>query len=147
MVRAQLNFAFGPFRRPAFPEIPIRASREALAILASEEAPPEDDAHIVPVRQERLCRRYRELDESLAVEWAEGQRDAIPFALGKLSIPRVEVRCRRPDHGDDNRLADARLSEADDLYVVIGASTPLPTRRRSGLSVPPVSSFANSVPR
>jgi hypothetical protein len=60
--------------------------REALAFFAADEAPsPEDDVRIVPVRQEQLkatlSERFRELDAPLLVEWADGRRDAVLFAL------------------------------------------------------------------
>ena len=60
--------------------------RHALAFFAAEEAPaPEDDVEIVPLRQEqlqeRLGQRYHELDTPLLVEWADGRRDAVVFAL------------------------------------------------------------------
>ena len=64
--------------------------RHALAFFAAEEAPaPEDDVRIVPVRQEqlqeRLGQRYRELDTPLLVEWADGRREAVLFALEEES--------------------------------------------------------------
>ena len=64
--------------------------RRALAFFAAEEAPaPEDDVRIVPVRQEqlqeRLGQRYRELDTPLLVEWADGRREAVLFALEEES--------------------------------------------------------------
>ena len=64
--------------------------REALAFFAAEEAPrPEDDVRIVPVRQEqlkeRLGDRYRALDAPLLVDWADGRRDAVVFALEEES--------------------------------------------------------------
>ena len=60
--------------------------RDALAFFAPEEAPaPDDPVRIVPVRQEqlqqRLGDRFRELDVPLLVEWADGRREAILFAL------------------------------------------------------------------
>ncbi|MCY3821613.1 MAG: DUF4351 domain-containing protein [Gammaproteobacteria bacterium] len=64
--------------------------RDALAFFAAEEAPlPEDDARVIPIRQEqlqeRLGERYRELDTPLLVEWADGHREAILFALEEES--------------------------------------------------------------
>ena len=60
--------------------------RHALAFFAPEEAPgSEDDVRILPVRQEqlqeRLGQRYHELDPPLRVDWADGRRDAVVFAL------------------------------------------------------------------
>ena len=60
--------------------------RQALEFFAPEEAPaPEDDVRILPVRQqqlqERLGQRYHELDTPLRVDWADGRRDAVVFAL------------------------------------------------------------------
>ena len=64
--------------------------REALAFFAAEEAPaPEDDVHIVPLRQEQLKERlaasYRALDAPLLVKWADGRRKAVVFALEEES--------------------------------------------------------------
>ena len=64
--------------------------REALAFFAPAEAPsPDDDVRIVPARQEqlkeRLGDRYRELDVPLLVEWRDGRRDAVLFALEEES--------------------------------------------------------------
>ena len=60
--------------------------RDALAFFAADEAPlPEDEVQIIPARQEQLQERlgnhYRELDVPLLVEWADGRREAILFAL------------------------------------------------------------------
>ncbi len=60
--------------------------RHALTFFAPEEAPaPEDDVEIVPLRQEqlqeRLGQRYHELDTPLQVQWADGRREAVVFAL------------------------------------------------------------------
>ena len=64
--------------------------REALAFFAPTEAPaPGDDVRIVPARQEqlkeRLGDRWRELDVPLLVEWRDGRRDAVLFALEEES--------------------------------------------------------------
>ena len=64
--------------------------RDALAFFAPEEAPmPEDEVRIIPARQEqlqeRLGKHYRELDVPLLVEWADGQREAVLFALEEES--------------------------------------------------------------
>ena len=68
-----------------FKNLIVDYPREALAFFAPEEAPlPDDEASIVPVRQEqlkeRLGDRFRELDAPLLVEWADG-RAPIVFAL------------------------------------------------------------------
>ena len=60
--------------------------REALAFFAAGEAPSaEDGVRIVPARQEQLQEvlsgRYRELDVPLLVEWTDGRREAVLFAL------------------------------------------------------------------
>ena len=64
--------------------------RDALAFFAPTEAPaPDDDVRIVPARQEqmqeRLGERWRELDVPLLVEWRDGCRDAVLFALEEES--------------------------------------------------------------
>ena len=60
--------------------------REALDFFAPDEAPkPDDDVRIVPLRQEQLQERlgshWRELDVPLLVEWRDGRREAVLFAL------------------------------------------------------------------
>ena len=78
--------------------------RHALEFFAPEEAPrPEDDVHILPVRQEqlqeRLGQRYHELDTPLRVDWADGRREAVVFALeeetdwGRFSPHRLARYC------------------------------------------------------
>ena len=67
--------------------------RDALAFFAPEEAPaPADQVRIVPARQEqlkeRLGNRFRELDVPLLVEWADGRREAVLFALEEESDAR-----------------------------------------------------------
>ena len=64
--------------------------REALAFFAAEKAPlPEDTVRIIPARQEQLQehlgKHYRELDVPLLVEWVDGRREAILFALEEES--------------------------------------------------------------
>ena len=64
--------------------------RHALEFFAPEEAPgPRDDVRILPVRQEqlqqRLGQRHRELDTPLLVEWPDGRREAVLFALEEES--------------------------------------------------------------
>ncbi len=78
--------------------------RHALAFFAPEEAPgPGHDVEIVPLRQEqlqeRLGQRYHELDTPLRVDWADGRRDAVVFALeeetdgGRFSPHRLARYC------------------------------------------------------
>ena len=78
--------------------------RQALSFFAPEEAPaPDDDVDIVPLRQEqlqeRLGQRYHELDTPLRVDWADGRRDAVVFALeeetdgGRFSPHRLAHYC------------------------------------------------------
>ena len=78
--------------------------RHALAFFAPEEAPaPDDDVDIVPLRQEqlqeRLGQRYHELDTPLQVQWADGRREAVVFALeeetdgGRFSPHRLAHYC------------------------------------------------------
>ncbi|MDE0053960.1 MAG: DUF4351 domain-containing protein [Gammaproteobacteria bacterium] len=67
--------------------------RDALAFFGGDEAPLEqDDARIIPIRQEqlqeRLGERFRELDTPLLVEWAEGRREAVLFVLEEESDSR-----------------------------------------------------------
>ena len=73
-----------------FKNLIVDYPREALAFFAAEEAPgPEDDVHIVPLRQEQLKERlaasYRALDAPLLVKWADGRREAVVFALEEES--------------------------------------------------------------
>ena len=73
-----------------FKNLIVDYPREALAFFAAEEAPgPEDDVHIVPLRQEQLQERpgdrYRVLDAPLLVEWVDGGREAVVFALEEES--------------------------------------------------------------
>ena len=73
-----------------FKNLIVEYPRQALQFFAPEEAPARDDeASCVPVRQEqlkaRLRGRFRELDVPLLVEWADGRRDAILFALEEES--------------------------------------------------------------
>ena len=73
-----------------FKNLIVDYPRDALAFFAPEKAPgPHDDVRIVPARQEqltdRLGDRYRALDAPLLVEWADGRRDAVVFALEEES--------------------------------------------------------------
>lgn len=67
--------------------------RQALAFFAPEEAGSlDEDARIVPIRQEqlkaRLSDRFRELDVPLLVEWPDGRREALLFVLEEETQPR-----------------------------------------------------------
>ena len=73
-----------------FKNLIVDYPRDALAFFAPAEAPvPEDDVRITPGRQEqlqeRLGDRYRELDAPLYVEWTDGRREAVVFALEEES--------------------------------------------------------------
>jgi len=64
--------------------------RQALAFFAAAEAAGVDeDARVLPIRQEqlqeRLGERFRELDVPLLVEWPDGRREAILFVLEEES--------------------------------------------------------------
>ena len=64
--------------------------RDALSFFAPDEAPlQKDEVRIIPIRQEqlqeRLGKHYRELDVPLLVEWANGLREAVVFALEEES--------------------------------------------------------------
>ena len=67
--------------------------REALRFFAAEEAVDIDEQVVItPMRQEqlkaRLGERFRELDVPLLVEWPDGRREALLFALEEESDPR-----------------------------------------------------------
>ena len=73
-----------------FKNLIVDYPRDSLAFFAPGEAPaPKDDVRITPVRQEQLKDRlaggYRALDAPLLVEWADGRRDAVVFALEEES--------------------------------------------------------------
>ena len=78
-----------PFWRGASPSRSPAEGSPLEFFAADEAAAPEDDVRIVPVRQEqlqqRLGRRYRELDVPLRVEWVDGRREAVLFALEEES--------------------------------------------------------------
>ena len=64
--------------------------RDALGVLRRREAPlPDEEVRIVPAQQEQLQarpgRHFRELDVPLLVEWTDGRREAILFALEEES--------------------------------------------------------------
>ncbi|MCP4604422.1 MAG: hypothetical protein GY847_28520, partial [Proteobacteria bacterium] len=65
--------------------------RQALALFAEQEAKAIDaSARIIPIREEqlkeRLGDRYRRLDVPLLVEWPDGLREAVLFALEEESV-------------------------------------------------------------
>ena len=73
-----------------FKNLIVEYPRDALGFFAPAEAPgPEDDVRIVPVRQEQLEDRlgagYRALDVPLLVQWTDGRRDTVVFALEEES--------------------------------------------------------------
>ncbi len=76
-----------------FKNLIVDYPRDALAFFAAEEAPaPGDDVEITPLRQEqlkeRLDDRFRELDVPLLVEWRDGRREAVLFAVEQETEPR-----------------------------------------------------------
>ena len=76
-----------------FKNLIVDYPRDALAFFAAEEAPaPGDDVEITPLRQEqlkeRLGDRFHELDVPLLVEWRDGRREAVLFAVEQETEPR-----------------------------------------------------------
>ena len=76
-----------------FKNLIVDYPRDALAFFAAEEAPaPDDDVEVTPLRQEqlkeRLDDRFRELDVPLLVEWRDGRREAVLFAVEQETEPR-----------------------------------------------------------
>ena len=60
--------------------------RDALSFFAPDEAPlPEDQVKFTPIRQEQLQQypgaHYRELDVPLQVDWEDGRRETVLFAM------------------------------------------------------------------
>ena len=73
-----------------FKNLIVEYPRQALEFFAPGEAPePDDEARFDPVRQEllkeRLGGRFRALDTPMRVEWADGRRAAVVFALEEES--------------------------------------------------------------
>ncbi len=73
-----------------FKNLIVEYPRQALEFFAPGEAPhPTDAVRFVPVRQEmlkeRLGGRFRALDTPLRVEWADGRRETVAFALEEES--------------------------------------------------------------
>ena len=67
--------------------------RQALELFAASEAAVIDDqAKIVPIRQEqlkdRLGERFRELDVPLLIEWPTGEKEAMLFVIEEETQPR-----------------------------------------------------------
>ena len=67
--------------------------RDALSFFAPDEAPlPDDKVQITPLRQEQLQQflgaRYRELDVPLQVDWTDGRRQTLLFAIEEETDPR-----------------------------------------------------------
>ena len=76
-----------------FKNLIVDYPNEALEFLAPDEAPGrKDEVRIIPVREEQLkgflSEHYRRLDVPLLVEWADGTRDAVLFAVEEESDPR-----------------------------------------------------------
>ncbi|MYK83356.1 MAG: DUF4351 domain-containing protein [Gammaproteobacteria bacterium] len=76
-----------------FKNLIVDYPEQSLAFLAPDEAPKAEDAvRIVPVREEQLKsdlrERYRRLDVPLLVEWKDGRREAILFAVEEETDPR-----------------------------------------------------------
>ena len=129
---------------------------DALAFFAQEEAPlPKDPVRIIPARQEQLQERlgehYRELDVPLLVEWTDGRREAILFALEeesdwrRFSLHRLAHYC----------LDLAELFETDRVVPVAiflrpaeaaSASLVLGTERRSYLTFDYLSCKLSEIP-
>ena len=76
-----------------FKNLIVDYPEQSLAFLAPDEAPKAEDAvRIVAVREEQLKsdlrERYRRLDVPLLVEWKDGRREAILFAVEEETDPR-----------------------------------------------------------
>ena len=76
-----------------FKNLIVDYPEQSLAFLAPDEAPKAEDAvRIVPVREEQLKsdlrERYRRLDVPLLVEWKDGRREAVLFAVEEETDPR-----------------------------------------------------------
>ena len=76
-----------------FKNLIVDYPRDSLAFFAAEEAPaPDDDVEVTPLRQEqlkeRLGDRFRELDVPLFVDWRDGRREAVLFAVEQETEPR-----------------------------------------------------------
>jgi len=69
-----------------FKNLIIDYPREAVQFFAADESEAVDEqARIIPIREEqlkeRLGERFRELDVPLLVEWPDGRREALLFVL------------------------------------------------------------------
>ncbi|PIE38710.1 MAG: hypothetical protein CSA52_01255, partial [Gammaproteobacteria bacterium] len=76
-----------------FKNLIVDYPKQALEFFAADEVCPLDDTvKITPVRQEqlknRLGDRFRELDVPLLVEWPNGHREALLFAVEEHTDPR-----------------------------------------------------------
>ena len=76
-----------------FKNLVVDYPREALAFFAPGEAPRAGEpTRIVPVREEQLKDhlgdRFRRLDAPLLVEWEDGRREAVLFAVEEETDPR-----------------------------------------------------------
>ena len=84
-----------------FKNLIVEYPRQALEFFAPDEAPePDEEATFLPVRQEllkeRLGGRFRALDTPLLVEWADGRREAVVFAVEEerpKAVPGASLRC------------------------------------------------------
>ena len=83
-----------------FKNLIVEYPRQALEFFAPGEAPePDAEARFDPVRQEllkeRLGGRFRALDTPMRVEWADGRRAAVVFALEERpkAAPGASLRC------------------------------------------------------
>jgi len=77
----------------AFKNLFLDYPAAALELFASAECGPElRSARILPIREqqlkERLGDRFRELDVPLLLEWPDGQREAVLFALEEETDPK-----------------------------------------------------------
>ena len=102
-----------------FKNLIVDYPEQSLAFLAPDEAPKAEDAvRIVPVREEQLksdlTERYRRLDVPLLVEWKDGRREAILFAVEEETDPRrflaapAHPLLRRPRRDVQNPAGGAR---------------------------------------
>ena len=119
--------------------------RDALSFFAPDEAPlPEDQVKFTPIRQEQLQQypgaHYRELDVPLQVDWVDGRRETILFAmeeeteLRRFSLPRLAHYC----------LDLAELNNSDRVVPVViflGEAASAPTSLVLGTEYQPYLTF------
>ena len=94
--------------------------RDALSFFAPDDAPlPDDQVKFTPIRQEQLQQypgaHYRELDVPLQVDWTDGRRQTLLFAIEEETDPR---------HFSIHRLAHycldlAELNNSDRVVPVV----------------------------